>query len=264
MPLLDALSPQRRRLILGVGGLILLLIVASVITAAVRAMAPAADPVPQDQPGPVLLVPGYGGRVESLAPLASALRAADRRVIVVERLGDGTGDLRAEAAQLAEVADQALEDTGASSVDVIGYSAGGVVARLWVRDEGGAEMARRVLTLGSPQHGTSQAALGAELAGGCPTACEQLVPDSDLLRRLNAGDETPTGPLWATVRSSFDRVVTPVESAALDGALNLLVQDLCPGSTATHGDLPGDPVTLAALSSVLGAGPPSPPAGVKC
>jgi hypothetical protein len=139
-----------------------------------------------------------------------------------------------------------------------------VVARLWVRDEGGAEMARRVLTLGSPQHGTSQAALGAELAGGCPTACEQLVPDSDLLRRLNAGDETPTGPLWATVRSSFDRVVTPVESAALDGALNILVQDLCPGSTAAHGDLPRDPVTLAALSSVLGAGPPSPPTGVKC
>ena len=122
---------------------------------------------------------------------------------------------------------------------MIGYSAGGVVARLWVRDEGGAAVARRVLTLGSPQHGTSQAALGAELAGGCPTACEQLVPDSDLLRRLNAGDETPDGPLWATVRSTYDRVVTPVESAALDGAVNILVQDLCPGSTAAHGGLPG-------------------------
>jgi len=262
--MLDALSPQRRRLILGVGGLILLLIIALVITVAVRAMAPAPDPVPQDQPGPVLLVPGYGGRVESLAPLAAALRAAGRMVIVVERLGDGTGDLRAEAAHLAEVADQALDDSGAPSVDMIGYSAGGVVARLWVRDEGGAEVARRVLTLGSPQHGTTQAALGAELAGGCPTACEQLVPESDLLRRLNAGDETPSGPLWATVRSSFDRVVTPVESAALDGALNILVQDLCPSSTAAHGDLPGDPVTLAALGSVLGAGPPSLPPGVEC
>jgi hypothetical protein len=102
------------------------------------------------------------------------------------------------------------------------------------------------------------------LAGGCPTACEQLVPDSDLLRRLNAGDETPDGPLWATVRSTYDRVVTPVESAALDGAVNILVQDRCPGSTAAHGALPGDPVTLATLGSVLGVGPPSPPIDVQC
>ena len=143
----------------------------------------------------MLLVPGYGGRVESLDPLAAALRAAGRDVRVVPRLGDGTGDLDAEAEHLAEVADQALAETGAPSVDVIGYSAGGVVARLWVRDHGGDGQARRVLTLGSPHHGTSQAALGRELAGGCPTACEQLVPDSDLLRRLNAGDETPDGPL---------------------------------------------------------------------
>ena len=96
-----------------------------------------------------------------------------------------------------------------------------MVARLWVRDKGGVDLARRVLTLGSPHHGTTQAALGAELAGGCPPACEQLVPDSDLLRRLNADDETPDGPLWATIRSTSDQVVTPVESAALEGAVNI-------------------------------------------
>ena len=140
---------------------------------------------------------------------------------------------------------------------MIGYSAGGVVARLWVRDYGGAGVARRVLTLGSPHHGTSQAALGRELAGGCPTACEQLVPDSDLLRRLNAGDETPDGPLWATVRSTGDQVVTPVDSAALDGAVNILVQDVCPGATASHGELPGDPVTLAALDVGARRRPPA-------
>jgi hypothetical protein len=139
-----------------------------------------------------------------------------------------------------------------------------VVARLWVRDEGGAGLARRVLTLGSPQHGTSQAALGASLAGGCPVACEQLVPDSDVLRRLNAGDETPDGPLWATVRTTTDRVVTPVESAALDGALNVVVQDVCPGSTAGHPDLPGDPVVRAALTSFLVPAPPRSPSDVVC
>ena len=133
---------------------------------------------------------------------------------------------------------------------------------LWVRDDGGDEVARRVLTLGSPQHGTSQAALGAEFAGSCSAACEQLVPDSDLLRRLNAGDETPAGPLWATVRSTNDQVVTPVDSAALSGALNIVVQDVCPGSSASHGDLPSNPVVLAALSSVLGVDTPRVPTNV--
>ena len=189
--MLDALSPPRRRLVLVLIGLVGALVLALAATLVVRLTRPTAAPVPQDQPGPVLLVPGYGGRVESLDPLAAALRAAGRDVRVVPRLGDGTGDLNAEAEHLAEAADQALSETGAPSVDVIGYSAGGVVARLWVRDHGGDGRARRVLTLGSPHHGTSQAALGRELAGGCPTACEQLVPDSDLLRRLNAGDETP-------------------------------------------------------------------------
>ena len=179
-------------------------------------------------------------------------------------MGDGTGDLRTQAEHLGEVASRVREEAGAPSVDVIGYSAGGVVARLWVRDGDGADVVRRVLTVGSPQHGTSQAALGAEFAGSCPPACEQLVPESDLLRRLNAGDETPAGPMWATIRSTTDRVVTPVDSAALSGALNIVVQDACPGSTVAHGALPGSPVVLAALDSVLGAGIPKAPSDVAC
>lgn len=262
--MLDALSPQRRRLVFGAGGLVALLVVALVVGLLVRASAAATKPVPQDQLGPVLLVPGYGGRVASLDPLAAALRAQGRTVVIVAPVGDGTGDLRAQAQNLGVAADRARQVSGAPSVDVIGYSAGGVVARLWVREEGGASVARRVLTLGSPQHGTSQAALGLELAGGCSTACEQLVPNSDLLRALNAGDETPAGPDWATVRSTGDQVVTPTDSAALDGALNLVVQDLCPAATTPHGNLPSDPVVLAALTTVLGPQPPQPPSAVSC
>jgi triacylglycerol lipase len=255
---LDALSPQRRRLVLGVLVVVGVLVLALVASAVVRSVT-RDGPVPQEQPGPVLLVPGYGGRTASLDPLAATLRAEGRAVTVVSLVGDGTGDLDLQASHLADVADQVLRSSGAPSVDVVGYSAGGVVVRLWVRDHGGDTQARRVLTLGSPQHGTSVAALGAEVAGGCPTACEQLLPDSALLRRLNAGDETPAGPAWATVRSDADQVVTPTVSAALDGALNLRVQDLCPTATTPHGGLPGDPVVLRALATTLGVGAPTAP-----
>jgi triacylglycerol lipase len=260
---LDALSPQRRRVVL-VGTAVVVLALAGLIALlAVRAAGPGTA-VPQDRPGPVLLVPGYGGDGSSLQPLAAALRAGGRTAVVVPPVGDGTGDLAAQAAALAPVAERVRDEAGAPSVDVVGYSAGGVVARLWVRDHGGDAVARRVLTLGSPHHGTSQAALGASLAGGCPTACEQLVPDSDLLRRLNARDETPVGPAWVTLRSTADQVVTPVASAALDGALDVVVQDLCPAARTAHGDLPTDPVTLALVGSALGAGPPAVPSGVRC
>jgi triacylglycerol lipase len=260
----DALYPQRRRLVLGAATATLLVIMTVAVIAVIRVIGESAQPVSQNAPGPVLLVPGYGGNVQSLEPLAARLRSAGRTAVVVEPLGDGTGDLRGQAEHLGEVASRVQQDSGAASVDVVGYSAGGVVARLWVRDGGGADIARRVLTLGSPQHGTSQAALGAEFAGSCPPACEQLVPESDLLRRLNAGDETPAGPVWATIRSTTDRVVTPVDSAALSGALNIVVQDVCPGSVVAHGDLPRHPVVLAALDTVLGDEAQQVPSGVAC
>src|SRR4029450_5530187 len=59
--MLDSLSPQRRRVVLVTAALAGLLVVALIATSVVRGMARSVDPVPQDQPGPVPLVPGYGG-----------------------------------------------------------------------------------------------------------------------------------------------------------------------------------------------------------
>ncbi len=246
-----------------VGALAVVVIMVVVVAAVVRSRA-AAEAVPQDEPGPVLLVPGYGGTGTSLAPLQAALADQGRTAVIVAPEGDGTGDLAAEAQHLATEAIRIRDEAGAASVDVVGYSAGGVAARLWVRSYGGDAVARRVVTLGSPQHGTSTAALGAAVGGGCPTACEQLAPDSDLLRRLNAGDETPAGPRWVTIRSTADRVVTPVDSAALDGALDLVVQDTCPQARTAHAQLPSDPYVLAALPTTLGVPEPTAPTNVRC
>ena len=103
--MLDALSPPRRRLVLGAAGLAVLVVLALLVSLAVRAVG-RADPVPQDRPGPVLLVPGYGGRLASLDPLADALRADGRTVVVVTPPGDGTGDLDQQAEHLAAIASQ--------------------------------------------------------------------------------------------------------------------------------------------------------------
>lgn len=262
--MLDTLSPARRRFVLLLVLASLVVVLAGAALAVVRTVGDRVRPVAQDRLGPVLLVSGYGGSTGSVDPIRRALTAAGREVVVVAPVGSGTGDLRTQARSLATQADAAMRRFGSSSVDVVGYSAGGVVARSWVRDHGGASVARRVLSIGSPQHGTSLAELAVGVAGSCPTACRQLAPDSELLRTLNAGDETPRGPVFVSLWSSADRTVVPPDSARLAGALDFTVQSVCPSARTSHGGLPGDPVVLAALGTTLGAAPPRPPTAVPC
>lgn len=250
-----ALSPARRRLVLVLLALVLVAGLAGAGFAAWRAVDGVAA-VPQDRPGPVLLVPGYGGSTSALEDLAVALRADGKDATVVALAGDGTGDLRAQAVVLAAAVAAALSRTGAASVDVVGYSAGGVVTRLWLREYDGAAVARRVLTLGSPHHGTTVAGLAESIVPDqCPEACRQLIPDSDLLRSLNAGDETPDGPAYVSIWTAQDETVTPPDSSRLDGAVNLVVQEICPGAAVAHGDLPTDPVVGAIVALQLGVDP---------
>lgn len=217
--------------------------IALAVAVAVRGSDGTGLSVPQDRPGPVLLVPGYGGGTRELEVLATTLRATGRDVVMV-RTGAAT-DLREQAAVLGRAADARLA-AGAPSVDVIGYSSGGVVGRIWADELDGASVARRIVTLGSPHHGTDVARLGAAIApGACPEACRQLVPGSDLLADLA---ETVPGPVWTAVWTAQDAVVTPPESGILDGAVNVRVQDVCGDARISHGQLPTDPLVVGLVT----------------
>jgi triacylglycerol lipase len=251
--MLASLSPARRRLVLALAVVVVVAAAALAVLAFTGRRGTAS--APQDQPGPVLLVPGYGGSTTALSSLAARLRAEGRRATIVTLPDRGIGDLTGQAKALDAAVRADLNSTGAASVDVIGYSAGGVVARLWARDDGGAGKARRIVTLGSPHHGTGVATVGEVVPGACPAACQELAPNSDLLSRLNAGDETPAGPQWVSIWTTVDEVVVPPDSARLAGATNIEVQDVCQGSTVAHGQLPRDPVVQGMVLAELGAGP---------
>jgi triacylglycerol esterase/lipase EstA (alpha/beta hydrolase family) len=261
---LSSLSPARRRFVLGVVLLALLGVVAAVVAAVSRRESPV-EAVPQDRPGPVLLVPGYGGSTASLQVLADALSADGRDARVVAPAGSGTQDLRDQADDLARAVDAALDQTGAASVDLVGYSAGGVVVRLYVADLGGGSTVRRAVTLASPHHGTDLAALAGALgSAACPEACSQLDPDSDLLRRLNADDETPEGPAWVAVWTEDDKTVVPPDSGSLAGALDVDLQEICPEVTVGHPDVPRDAVVIAMVEAFLGKDSPATPGPEVC
>ena len=256
--MLSSLAPARRRLVLGLVALAVAAVVSVAVVVVVNSVGgTSTKPVSQQTPGPVVLVPGYGGSTTGVTALATYLRRQGKDATVFDLPGNGRGDLGAQARSLGSTVDRVLARTNAQSVDVIGYSAGGVVARLWVRDDGGAGKARRVVSLGSPQHGTEVASLaGSVLPGACPTACRQLATDSTLLAGLNAGDETPTGPSFVSMWTTHDDVVLPPSSARLDGAVNLTVQSVCADDPVKHSGLPTDPTVQAIVLAELAAGPP--------
>ncbi len=243
----SSLSAPRRKLMAVLAAAVLLGAIGVGITAARGVDIPTAV---QDRPGPVLLVPGYGGDRESLAGLADRLRAVGRAATVLALPGDGTGDLNAQAAVLDDAVRAAVDD-GAPSVDLVGYSAGGVVVRLWLAGHDTGRAARRVVTLGSPLHGTTLAGQGGVLVpGACPVACAQLTPGSTLLTEVDRRPIPATVP-WLSVWTEDDETVRPPDSARLTGAVNVALQQLCPDAVVAHSQLPTDPAVTGLVLRAL-------------
>jgi triacylglycerol lipase len=231
-------------------------------TAGVSA-SPGAPGSTQAGPTAVVLVPGYGGNTHSLTTLAAHLRAAGDAATIVALPSGGTGDLQAQADALNGYVDRALR-AGARTVDVIGYSAGGVVARLWDVEHDGADKVRRIITLGAPLHGAELAAVGAAVdPSACPVACQQLVPGSAFLTRL---DQIPlTGrPGWLSLYTLDDQTVRPPTSARLAGAVNVPLQGICPGAVIQHGQLPSSPLVIGIVLRALSQRVLTAPAATDC
>lgn len=261
---LAALSPQRRRFVYFAVGLVVVAVVAVLLPRVLnRTSEPAPSSYPaQDKPGAVLLVPGYGGNTQSLTTLATRLRATGRQVIVVQMPDSGTGDLAEQAKVLNNDVETALRSE--PSVDVVGYSAGGVVTRLWTEDYDGPTKARRIVTFGSPYQGTTVAAAADALdPNDCPVACQQLVPGSTLLTRI--AESTLDGhPPWLSLWTTQDQTVMPPTSADLPGAMDVSLQSVCADEQVSHGGLPTDPLVIGIVLQALGSAPMTAPTAADC
>jgi triacylglycerol lipase len=150
----------------------------------------------------------------------------------------------------------AARGAGAGGVAGGGTGAGGVGGGVGgPRDGGAVAKARRVITLGAPLHGTrTAAAAAAESPDSCPPGCRQLATGSAELAELaraRVGQALP----WLSIWTADDQTVVPPDSARLDGAVNVEVQDVCPGARVQHGQLPTDGVVTGLVLRALGADP---------
>ena len=259
---LTGLSPRRRAFFAGVALIVVALAAAGGVRLALAGGGPAPGAAATSVRSDVLLVPGYGGSTGGLNQLAARIRRTGRRATVVPLPGGGTGDLRTQATVLNRYVNQALT-AGSGPVTVIGYSAGGVVAWLWDVDYHATSRVRRVITLGSPLHGASLAALGTAFdPGECPVACQQLAPGSSLLTALQRAPVRR--PPWLSLWTTDDQIVQPPDSAWLLGAVNVALQSVCSGVTVQHGQLPTSPLVTGIVLRALGAARLASPGASQC
>ncbi|ARE33472.1 lipase [Rhodococcus qingshengii] len=228
-----------------------------------------------DHPRPVVLVHGTGvSMVDTWGTLAPQLSDLGYCVFALNYGGAqeilnpaavhwGITDIGRSAKELATFVESVRSHTGAQQVDIVGHSQGGVVARQYLKFEGGAtpsnpsqNAVHSLVSLGATNHGTTFGGLQANAqmlsAMGVPgdllvqtiwgPAGVQQLGGTPFLAALNAGSETQPGVEYTVIATTQDQISTPPEATFLTAGPdsevhNVWVQDGCPGSTVSHAQL---------------------------
>lgn len=183
---------------------------------------------------PVILVGGYANSVSGWNEWKRSLEADGFQVFIFDPPSVGLGDMEESAAAVAAFIEEVRRRTG-RMVDVVGFSEGGVLARMAVARLGALGSVDKLVSLatphaGIPLNGLYDALKGIEfLRRAIPPASVQLLDGSELLLRIAREDEhlrrgrDPRAPRYASVYSrTLDPIITPW-SSTLEGAVNVPV-----------------------------------------
>jgi triacylglycerol lipase len=118
------------------------------------------------------------------------------------------------AEQVKKAVEFVQEKTGASKVDLITHSMGGLSSRYFIKFlMGGKEMVDDWVSLGGPNHGTTRATNCAKKY----VSCVEMLPGSVFLGNLNGGGETPGKVSYGTWTGTWDFVIKPQSSTLMGG-----------------------------------------------
>ncbi|MGW5263548.1 esterase/lipase family protein [Microbispora sp. NPDC004025] len=164
---------------------------------------------------PVVFVHGYTGNSTNFAALQAYLVAngwSGSRLFGYNYNWAGSNVISAQG--LAAFVDDVKARTGASKVDIVNHSMGGLVTRWYLQKLGGAANVGHVASLAGANHGTTY-------AGACTiyVSCIEMLPGSAYITSLG-GDETPGSARYGTWVSPCDGIIIPYTSTRLSGADN--------------------------------------------
>ncbi|MEU2868041.1 alpha/beta fold hydrolase [Streptomyces olivoreticuli] len=214
-------------------------------------------------PQPVVLVNGtFKLMAENWAALSPKLKSEGYCVFAFNYGHMETDPIPQAAAELRDFVEAVRGATGAAKVDIVGHSQGGMMPRYYVKFLGGADKVDDLIGIVPSNHGTKNPLAIPAGWTFCPSCVDQQV-GSDLLKKLNAGDETPAGPDYTVITTRHDEVVIPYTSALLTGPAehltNVVLQDKCPLDPFMHDQATKDPVVAQwVLGALARKGPADP------
>lgn len=176
-------------------------------------------PTPTGQRG-VVLVHGFLCNRGVWLPWLPELRARGHAYVALT-LEPAFGSVDDYVAAIDTAMRQVQAATGLPPV-LVGHSMGGLAARAWLRTlaQPPAQRVHRILTLGTPHHGTWPARFSHTTNG------MQMRLDSPWLQALAASEGAAQRALFSCWYSDCDNIVYPARSATLDGADNHLLHGL--------------------------------------
>lgn len=173
------------------------------------------------------------------------------------------GPVEASVAELSDFIDQVLASTGATEVDVVGHSQGGMMPRYYIKNLGGADKVANLVGLSPSNHGSEFSAAGnlMSLVSGFNEAITAQFPawaqqtaGSDFITELNSGGETDPAVQYTVIQTRYDELVTPWRSSFLapgPNVKNLTVQDYCWLDFSEHLSIAYDHVALRLVLNAL-------------
>ncbi|MFC7221182.1 esterase/lipase family protein [Streptomyces polyrhachis] len=181
----------------------------------IRAEAPPADtghrlPTSGRTPPPVLLLHGFADNRSVFALLRRSLHRHGHRHVRALNHSPLSRDIRAAAELLGRQVEETCRRTGHPSVDLVGHSLGGLVARYYVQRLGGDRRVGTVVTLGTPHAGTYAALLLA-----AHPIVRQMLPGSEVIREL-ALPAPGCRTRFVAFGGELDELVVPAASARID------------------------------------------------
>lgn len=165
----------------------------------------------------VFLLHGFLATAGVFGPLEEHLRQ-----VGVEHIASFSyHPLRSVASLGAELSRHCDAIPARARLHLVGHSLGGVIARYYVQELGGASRVEQTISLASPFHGTAAASPFAGVLGRMAPLVRDMTPDSPLLARLRAGRSAVP---HTSIVAAGDQLVSPPHSAAFPTGEVVVIQ----------------------------------------
>ncbi len=194
---------------------------------------------------PVVLIHGYGSNRSCMLPIEAYLRAVGHDRIFPFNFGSGGAaeGIEPVAMRLRDFTEGVFDACGGrGTVDLIAHSLGGLAARVYLQEYGGARRVDQCLTISTPHQGTYSSYWAPTTVG------RQMRPGSDFLARLNAPARRASGVRFFSLWAGMDLLVLPRENSIYSEG-----DDACING-AGHSGILIHPETMKLIAGRLRAG----------